>query len=59
MKKQNCKNLVVLLAINYNSEKFKDGVLEITNGKKVPVVFDSVGKDTSDSLDCDARTHVF
>jgi NADPH2:quinone reductase len=39
--------------INYNSEKFKDRVLEITNGKKVPVVFDSVGKDTfSDSLDC-------
>ena len=39
--------------INYNSENFVERVKEITGGKKVPVVYDSVGKDTwPASLDC-------
>jgi NADPH:quinone reductase len=39
--------------INYNTEDVVQRVLEITNGKKVPVVYDSVGKDTFiRSLDC-------
>lgn len=39
--------------INYVTEDFLVRVKEITNGKGVPVVFDSVGKDTWDkSLDC-------
>ena len=39
--------------INYNTENFVERVADITNGKKVPVVFDSVGKDTFiGSLDC-------
>ena len=32
--------------IIYTRENFTDRVLEITDGQKVPVVFDSVGKDT-------------
>ena len=39
--------------INYNEEDIVARVLEITNGAKVPVVYDSVGKDTFiRSLDC-------
>ena len=39
--------------INYNKEDFAARVKEITGGKGVKVVFDSVGKDTWDkSLDC-------
>ena len=39
--------------INYNDEDVVQRVLEITNGEKVPVVYDSVGKDTfTRSLDC-------
>jgi len=39
--------------INYNTEDVVQRVLEITNGDKVPVVYDSVGKDTfTRSLDC-------
>jgi NADPH2:quinone reductase len=39
--------------INYNDEDVVPRVLEITNGEKVPVVYDSVGKDTfTRSLDC-------
>ena len=39
--------------INYNDEDIVARVLEITGGKKVPVVYDSVGKDTfTRSLDC-------
>lgn len=39
--------------INYNDEDIVQRVLEITNGEKVPVVYDSVGKDTfTRSLDC-------
>jgi NADPH2:quinone reductase len=39
--------------INYNSEDVVERVLEITGGAKVPVVYDSVGKDTfARSLDC-------
>ncbi|MGE4377016.1 MAG: quinone oxidoreductase [Burkholderiaceae bacterium] len=40
-------------AINYNTEDFAARVREITGGKGVKVVYDSVGKDTWDkSLDC-------
>ncbi len=39
--------------INYRTEDVVQRVLEITNGQKVPVVYDGVGKDTFDiSLDC-------
>jgi NADPH2:quinone reductase len=39
--------------INYAKEDFAKRVDEITNGKKVPVAYDSVGKDTfMKSLDC-------
>ena len=39
--------------INYNKEKFPKKVLEITDGKGVPVVYDGVGKSTlEDSLEC-------
>jgi NADPH2:quinone reductase len=39
--------------INYSKENFVERVKEITNGKGVPVVYDSVGKDTFPaSLDC-------
>jgi NADPH:quinone reductase len=39
--------------INYNKEDFVARVKELTGGKGVPVVYDSVGKDTFDkSLEC-------
>jgi NADPH2:quinone reductase len=39
--------------INYNKEDFVERVKEITGGKGVPVVYDSIGKDTFiGSLDC-------
>lgn len=39
--------------INYRKESFTEKVLEITNGKGLPVVYDSIGKDTFDaSLNC-------
>jgi NADPH2:quinone reductase len=39
--------------INYNTENFLERVKEITNGEMVPVVYDSIGKDTFiASLDC-------
>jgi NADPH2:quinone reductase len=39
--------------INYNTENFVERVKEITGGAKVPVVYDSIGKDTFiGSLDC-------
>jgi NADPH:quinone reductase len=39
--------------INYNKEKFVERVKDITGGKGVPVVYDSIGKDTFiGSLDC-------
>ena len=39
--------------INYSKENFLQRVLEITNGKKLPVVYDSVGKLTFlDSMKC-------
>lgn len=39
--------------INYNTENFVERVKEITDGKGVPVVYDSIGKDTfQGSLDC-------
>jgi NADPH2:quinone reductase len=37
----------------YTKEDFQAKVMEITGGKKVPIVYDSVGKDTwTKSLDC-------
>ena len=39
--------------INYNTENFVERVKELTGGKGVPVVYDSIGKDTwTGSLDC-------
>lgn len=39
--------------INYNTENFVERVKQITNGAGVPVVYDSIGKDTfTGSLDC-------
>jgi NADPH2:quinone reductase len=39
--------------INYNKENFVERVKEITEGNGVPVVYDSIGKDTfTGSLDC-------
>jgi len=39
--------------INYNKENFSKKVLEITDGKGVPVVYDGVGKSTLEgSLEC-------
>jgi NADPH:quinone reductase len=39
--------------IDYTREDFVERVIEITGGRKVPVVYDSVGKDTfMKSLDC-------
>jgi len=39
--------------INYRTEDVSQRVLEITGGKKLPVVYDGVGRDTFDiSLDC-------
>ena len=39
--------------INYTTENVVERVMEITQGAKVPVVYDGVGKDTFDvSLDC-------
>lgn len=39
--------------INYRDENIAERVKEITGGKKLPVVYDSVGKDTWEaSLDC-------
>ena len=39
--------------INYNKEDFAKKVMEITNGKGVPVVYDGVGKSTLEkSLNC-------
>lgn len=39
--------------INYNKENFVERVKQITGGKGVPVVYDSIGKDTFlGSLDC-------
>ncbi len=39
--------------INYVTENVPEQVIKLTNGKKVPVVFDSIGKSTWEtSLDC-------
>jgi NADPH2:quinone reductase len=39
--------------ILYTKENFAERVLDITNGQKLPVVFDSIGRDTFErSLDC-------
>lgn len=46
--------------IIYTRENFVDRVMEITGGKRVPVVYDSVGKDTFPaSLDCLAPRGMF
>ena len=50
---QLAKSLGAAHVINYSKEDFKPRVMEITGGKGVKVVYDSVGKDTWDkSLDC-------
>ena len=42
-KKNGCE-----FTINYKEEKVSDRIMEITNNKGVPVVYDGVGKDTFD-----------
>ena len=50
---KNAKNNGYDHVINYNKEEFAKKVLEITNGKGVPVVYDGVGKNTLEgSLEC-------
>ena len=50
---QKAKNYGYDYVINYNKENFSEKVLEITDGKGVPVVYDGVGKNTfEDSLKC-------
>jgi NADPH2:quinone reductase len=50
---QLARSLGAEFMVNYSKEDFKDRVKEITGGKGVKVVYDSVGKDTWDkSLDC-------
>jgi NADPH2:quinone reductase len=50
---QQAKDNGAAYVINYNKEDFLSRVKEITGGKGVKVVYDSVGKDTWDkSLDC-------
>jgi NADPH2:quinone reductase len=47
------KSLGAEFMVNYSKDDFKERVKEITGGKGVKVVYDSVGKDTWDkSLDC-------
>ena len=46
--------------IVYTRENFTDRVRDITNGEGVPVVYDSIGKDTFEgSLDCLAPIGMF
>ena len=50
---QLAKSLGAEFMVNYGKDDFKEKVKEITGGKGVKVVYDSVGKDTWDkSLDC-------
>mgnify|MGYP001391183575 CR=1 FL=1 len=50
---ESAKNNGYDYVINYNKESFSKKVLEITNGKGVPVVYDGVGKNTLEgSLEC-------
>lgn len=52
-KAERAKALGAWEAIDYSRENVVQRVLELTDGKKCPVVYDSVGKDTWDiSLDC-------
>ena len=47
------KHLGCDLVINYRKESVPERVLDFTDGEKLPVVFDGVGKDTFvDGLDC-------
>ncbi len=50
---ENAKNNGYDHVINYNKENFAKKVLDITNGKGIPVVYDGVGKNTLEgSLEC-------
>ena len=50
---KNAKNNGYDHVINYNKEEFAKKVLEITNDKGVPVVYDGVGKNTLEgSIEC-------
>lgn len=52
-KAERAKNAGAWQMINYRDENLVERVKEITGGKKVAVVYDSVGKDTwESSLDC-------
>ncbi len=46
-----CEKLGAAKAINYKTEKFKEVILQITNGKGVDVILDMIGGDyTSDNI---------
>ncbi len=50
---EKAKNYSYDHVINYNKENFSKKVLEITDGKGVPIVYDGVGKSTLEgSLEC-------
>ena len=50
---QNAKDYGYDHVINYNKENFSEKVLELTNRKGIPVVYDGVGKNTfENSLKC-------
>lgn len=52
-KAERAKQLGAWATINYSHENVAQRVLELTDGKKCPVVYDGVGKDTWEtSLDC-------
>ncbi|MFS2156293.1 NADPH:quinone reductase [Pseudomonas sp. Pseusp122] len=52
-KAAHAKSLGAWATIDYSHENVVQRVLELTNGKKCPVVYDGVGKDTWEtSLDC-------
>ncbi|WP_312271828.1 NADPH:quinone reductase [Pseudomonas sp.] len=52
-KAEHARRLGAWETINYKEEDIAKRVLELTNGRKCPVVYDSVGKDTWEaSLDC-------
>lgn len=52
-KAERTKQLGAWATINYSHENVAQRVLELTDGKKCPVVYDGVGKDTWEaSLDC-------
>ena len=54
-KKNGCKHV-----INYKKENVVEKIMDITNGRGVPIVYDGVGKDTFNiSIDCLSKRGMF